>query len=198
MTGYKKEVRPGVWRLKVYLGCDGAGKKHWRNATVEGGERAAQRELNKLLAAAQTGKLAEPSQLTVSAYLDQWLKFMTPPRVRATTYEMYESLVRSHLQPRLGRILLAKLTPMQVQQYYAHLLREGRVRGEGGLSQRTVLHHHRVLHHALWQAVRWQLVDRNVVDAVDPPRVPKCERPILQADGLKRARTAVARCPGTR
>ena len=39
-----------------------------------------------------------------------------------------------------------------------------------GLSAQTVLYHHRVLHRALEQAVKWQLIIRNPADAVNPSR----------------------------
>ena len=39
-----------------------------------------------------------------------------------------------------------------------------------GLSPTTVLQLHRVLHHALRDAVRWSVVPRNVSDLVTPPR----------------------------
>jgi integrase len=42
---------------------------------------------------------------------------------------------------------------------------------EGGLAPRTVGHMHRVLKQALGQAVKWELLNRNPVDAVDPPKV---------------------------
>jgi integrase len=32
------------------------------------------------------------------------------------------------------------------------------------------MHHHRVLHEALHQAIKWQILGRNVADAVEPPR----------------------------
>jgi len=45
-----------------------------------------------------------------------------------------------------------------------------------------VLHHHRVLSQALKQAVRWQLIPRNVADAVEPPRPTPVEiKPIDEA-----------------
>jgi len=34
---------------------------------------------------------------------------------------------------------------------------------------------HRILHNALGQAARWDLVGRNVADLVKPPRVPRYE-----------------------
>jgi integrase len=49
-------------------------------------------------------------------------------------------------------------------------MQNGRRDGKGGLSPRTVRHHHRTIHDALQHAVRWGLVLRNVAQAVDPPR----------------------------
>lgn len=42
--------------------------------------------------------------------------------------------------------------------------------GKGGLSARTVLHHHRVLSASLNHAVKWGYVLRNVAQSVSPPR----------------------------
>jgi len=41
--------------------------------------------------------------------------------------------------------------------------------------RRGVLHFHRLLHRAFVHAVKWQLIARNVIDAVEPPRVEKLE-----------------------
>ena len=62
------------------------------------------------------------------------------------------------------------LQPSHLQEYYAKALMDGRRDGKGGLSPRTVQHHHRVLAEALNHAVKWGLVARNVATAVDPPR----------------------------
>lgn len=59
-----------------------------------------------------------------------------------------------------------KLAPMHIQNFYTHCRTNGRLDGKGGLSERTVLHMHTVLHVALKCAVRWQALARNPVDAV--------------------------------
>ena len=41
---------------------------------------------------------------------------------------------------------------------------------------------HAVLHSALKQAVRWELVSRNVTEAVDPPRPERKERPTFNLE----------------
>ncbi len=112
----------------------------------------------------------EPSKLTVAAYLARWLADYAKPRTSGKTYERYAQIVESHLKPGLGHHLLRKLQPLHIQDLYAHSLAAGRKGGKSGLSPRTVLHIHRVVHLALRQAVRWQLLARNPAESVEPPR----------------------------
>jgi integrase len=53
---------------------------------------------------------------------------------------------------------------------YAQALAKGRRDGTGGLSPQTVTHMHRILKQALGQAVKWELLNRNPAEAVDPPK----------------------------
>src|SRR5437773_2406815 len=76
------------------------------------------------------------------------------PTVRPKTYTSYESIVRVHLKPGLGRLPLARLTPQQVQAVL-------NAKASTGLSPRTVAYIRAVLRQALAQAERWGLVSRN-------------------------------------
>ena len=77
-----------------------------------------------------------------------------------------------YIIPAIGRLKLGKLTPAHVQ----HLYRELQDRG---LSARTVRYTHAVLRRALKQAKRWGMVNRNVAEDVDPPRLKRDEiRPL--------------------
>jgi len=80
----------------------------------------------------------------------------------------YASIVRVHLQPGLGRLQLARLTPQQVQAFL-------NVKAGTGLAPRTVAYIRAVLRQALGQAERWGMVSRNVARLVEPPRVPRRE-----------------------
>lgn len=62
------------------------------------------------------------------------------------------------------------LKPQHIQKYYADALESGRRDGRGGLSARTVHHHHRVLYEALRHSVKHGIIVRNPAEAVDPPR----------------------------
>jgi len=74
------------------------------------------------------------------------------------------------VKPALGHHPLSKLQPLHIARSYSEALASGRKDGNGGLSARSVLHHHRVLRSALHQAVKWLLLPRNPADAVEPPR----------------------------
>ena len=106
----------------------------------------------------------------MGTFLERWLEHIKP-QVSPRTHERYAEIARKNVVPALGTIVLAKLQPIQVSEAYAKALASGRRDGKGGLSPRTVHHCHRVLKRAMSQAVRWQLLSRNPLDAVDPPKV---------------------------
>src|SRR5690606_30010437 len=69
-----------------------------------------------------------------------------------------------------------------LQRLYSDKLAEGK-------SRRTVQYIHSILHRALDQAVRWQILPRNPADAVEAPRPARREMTTLTAD---QARTLMA------
>jgi len=105
-------------------------------------------------------------RLTVAAFLHQWLEDTVRPSTRPSTYSSYASIVRLHLEPGLGHLPLARLSPQQVQ---AFLNAESR----SGLSPRSVAMERAVLRGALGRAERWGFVTRNVAKLAEPPRVPR-------------------------
>ena len=184
MTGHLKQRSDGAWSLVLYLGRDHTGKKKYRWITFKGTRREAQRELNRLLHELDAGELADAGRITVAQFLEQWLKH-TQPTVAPKTYETYAMFVAKHLAPRLGHHKLAKLSPLHIQSYYTQALIDGRADGAGGLSRRTVLHHHHVLREALRMAVKWQLIPRNPAEAVEPPKPPKRPRSVLNPEQMR-------------
>jgi integrase len=123
--------------------------------------------------------LAEAGQaLTVGAYLADWLAHVRT-RVRPTTYEGYEVLIRLHIAPTLGSALLSDVGPLDVQRLYGRLLAPG---GARALSAGTVLNAHLVLTQALGQAVRWGLVGTNPAAGAQPPRPRRAELHSVDAE----------------
>ena len=121
------------------------------------------------------GVLHSAEDQTLDAFLTSWLQDTIKNKVRARTHERYSELMKLHVFPMLGKVQLQKLLPQHLQKLYNQKLEES-------YSPQTVKHIHRVLHRALGDALRWQLVVRNVCDAVDPPRVPKKEMQALTGE----------------
>lgn len=183
MRGHIRQ-RGDKWVVVIDLGKDATGKRRQRWVTVTGGKKAAYQKRNELLAEVG-GATPEPEKQTVEAYLSYWLKHVKR-HVAPKTYERYEEVVTKHLQPALGKQLLAKLSPVQIQDYEEEALVSGRRDGRGGLSAQTVLHHHRILSAALNQAVTWGKLRENPVRRVTPPKPVDREPPSLDPDAAAR------------
>ncbi len=102
-----------------------------------------------------------------SDFVDDWLTSVRSS-LKPRTWTRYEQLIRVHAKPAIGKLQVDKITPQHVQRLYAEML-------EDGSAEATVLQLHAVLHKAFKQAVRWDLVRRNVLDAVVRPKRPRQE-----------------------
>ncbi len=126
---------------------------------VYGKTRAEAREkLRAALAARDRGLVPVPARETVGTYLQTWL-VGAQPSLRPRTFQGYESVIRTQLAPRLGRVPLARLRPADVQRMEAEMLAEG-------LSPKTV----RNVHGVLDRAVQWRQLAANPADGVDLPQ----------------------------
>lgn len=113
----------------------------------------------------------------MAGYLDGWLERVRHD-LRASTLVAYRNAV-SHVVAGLGHLSLGSLTARQVQGWQRALL------DERGLSPKTVANVHAVLHRALADAVRLELLDRNVASLVDPPRAQRRELTVWTVEELR-------------
>ena len=125
-------------------------------------------KLTDALNSQQKGLPIAPERQTTAEFLDRWLQNSARPSVRPKTYIFYESIVRLHLKPVVGRFRLQKLTPQHVERLISQKL-------ETGMSPRMVRHIHRTLTTSLQVAVKYGLVPRNVAKLVDSPHAPRPE-----------------------
>lgn len=133
--------------------------------------------VRKKLQERDEGIVAGSEGLTVEKYMDRWLESIKD-RVRPGTYKPYEAITRLHIKPTLGRTKLDKLSAMQLEKLYHQKLKSG-------LSARRVRYIHVTIRKALKDAVRLQLLSRNVGDAAIPPRPAKTEITPLTLDEMR-------------
>ena len=188
MRGHITKRSKNSWSIVLDVGRDpSTGRRQQRWISVKGTKKIAERRLGELLHQLDTGSFVQPTKTTVGEFLRQWMRDYVTNNVRPRTAEGYKTIVEGQVIPSLGNIVLNQLRPSHLQEYYARTLKTGRRDGKaGGLSARTVLHHHRVLNTALSHAVKWGLVSRNVAQAVDPPRPKTTEMRTLDSDEVHR------------
>ena len=120
------------------------------------------------------------------------------PKIRESTWRDYRNGLH-RVSDRLGQVPLQSLRPLDVEELYADLLREGRRYG-GGLAPKTVRNIHIALRRSLADALRFGLVSRNVAALVKPPVPGRSELATWTADEVRAFLDAVgtiASCPPT-
>src|SRR5262249_34949880 len=154
--------------------------------SFKGSKREAQNELSRVLARVADGGHVNPGKLTVGEYLRSRLThWRAMGTISPKTAERYEGLIEHQIVPFPGAQPLQKLTARDLETWHATLLtkgrkgRNGRPDGESGVSARTVGHAHRILTKALHEAVRHELVLRNVCTAQRAPKIAAEEMQIL-------------------
>jgi integrase len=187
MSGTGNITRRGKhsWRLKFDTGRDMVtGERDTQFVTVRGTKKEAQAELTRLLAAHDAGTAVAPSKATVATYMATWIDTAETLSLAAKTAERYRYLIDQQITPHLGAHPLQKLKAAHIAEWHATLLSRG---GHAGapLSARTVGHAHRVLHKALGDAVKREVLNRNPAALVPPPKVVEGEMAMLGADAVK-------------
>jgi integrase len=170
MKGHIRQRSPGHWAIVIDVRDPESGKRRRKWHSFAGTKREAQIEASRLISALNGGAYIEPAKITVGQFLDRWLEHIKP-RVSPRTHERYSEIVKKNLGSLLGAVALTRLKPIQISDAYAKALSGGRRDGKGGLSASTVRYMHVILKASMGQAVRWQMIARNPVDAVDPPKV---------------------------
>ncbi len=178
MKGSLKRLGPDRWLLVYDLPPGGDGRRRRKKTRFTGTKAEAERERRRAIMAVERGEYVNDEKLTVATLFARCFEAWEP-RLAATTMVRYRDLFENQVAPAIGAIPLAKLRPLDVEAAYGRWRRSGRRVGGGALSERTVLHLHRLLRRALSQAVRWTLVTRNVADAVDAPRPTRREMTAL-------------------
>jgi len=196
MRGHIRKRGKESWAVVVELGRDpqtGKRKQQWH--AVRGVKKDAERQLSELLHFIDKGSYVRPTKISVAHYLQQWVDGYVKTNTSPRTYERYEEIIRTHLIPALGSIPLTALQPQHIQTYYSKALESGRRDGKGGLSKRTVYHHHRVLYEALKHAVKEGSLLWNVAEAVNPPRPEHKEMRALSPEEANRFLEAARKTP---
>jgi integrase len=166
VKGNLTELGEGHWRLRVFVGRDDTGRIKQVSRNFKGSKRQADSALAKLIADIERRQVATKHVGSLGDLLDRWLEATASDRSAYTVRE-YTRMINRNIKPDLGEIKLDRLTAQHIDAFY------GKLRGRG-LSAGSVRRHHALLHAALEQAVRWELLSKNPSDRATQPRAISC------------------------
>lgn len=169
--------KDGRWCAGAYLPVTTGGR---RRIVVYGKTRQeAKTKLRELLDKAERQIPATPANLTVGDYLAEWLTHIRQ-HVRPSTWAGYESNVRLHLTPRIGRKKIVRLSVRDVRLMVDAMRADGK-------NPRTIQYTHATLRSALEHACREELVSRNIARLVriEAPTPLKPREPLSVAEARK-------------
>ena len=180
----KLKGKPGQRpRIAYYAVIADGDRRKWHGDPDTGSgftrREKAEAHLQDLLVSIRTGSYLEPSTMSVAEWAALWLE-TARDRLKASTWQSYETKLRVHVLPTLGQVPIQRLRPTHLDSLYAELRRSGkRVKNHDPepLSQRSVQYIHVIIGAMLGEAVRKGLLIRNPQDMATPPRV------IAKADG---------------
>ena len=160
----------GRWRAAITIGYDETGKQRQKYCYAK--TKGECTELwNKLKHDFNGGILVTEASMTLNDWLTHWLGVKSK-EVSARTIEVYEYSIK-HIRPYLGRTKIEKITPINVQKMQLLIAEEK--------TTRAAFHARKVLHSAMDDAFKLDLVSRNVVSAVKPIKYEKPKQEIWSA-----------------
>jgi len=193
MPGSMRERQPNVWELRVFLGRDANGKVRHGYQTFHGGKRAAERELSRLVAAAEDEPVPPPAVETprwnvrttvndaIQGWKDNGWEDLSPSTVRR-----YENMWMKHVHGSIGNKRLTTLSPYDVEKYFRRLKADG-------LAEASVRQIRALMHRACRLARKWSGgVLPNPIADTELPTWALDDRVEVRAPNLDEVRTLIA------
>ena len=182
MQGSKREIRPGVWELRVPTGkrrepteaakakAEALGRKAYgtpimSKAVFPGNGKEADAELRRMCQEVDNGRVSAGTD-TLESLLKRWLEHCEQVGHAPATLHEHKRMVDKIIIPALGSIKLRQLGAEDLDRLY------GKLTGKGNKPS-SVRRVHAVIRAALAQAFKWRMVSYNVaLDATPPPLRP--------------------------
>ena len=169
----------GLWSFQVTFIKDGKRKR--KKFTSK--KRQAAKEKGRAFLQQVDAGFKEECIITVESWIMRCMESYIRPRVRARTYEKYQSCLKNYVIEDFGDRELAKLGTEEIQQHLNDLLVHGGKDGKG-LSSSTVRATRRYWSMVMDEAVMAGLIERNPVKQTRPPKLVKKEIVVITNEAV--------------
>lgn len=168
----------GTYWARITIGKDETGKQK-RKAYYGKTRKEVQEKLTASLNEINSNTYIEPTKMTVSQWLNVWLRDYKKNTVKGSTYASHHQMAHKYINPVLGQYKLKDVRKDMVQKFMNSLT-------DSGYSLGTIIRINSVLHCAFQQAVECEIIAKNVVDKVTKTGVEKKKIRVLTIDEQKR------------
>jgi integrase len=114
-----QQTKRGVWFIRPWVDVIKGGKVTRAKKTITigtMGKREAAARAREIMATINRADYVVTSQIRLEAFLEEYMELHVK-RLAVPSQEMYESLVRVHIKPAFGKLMLCEITPLLVQQW---------------------------------------------------------------------------------
>lgn len=156
------------------------------------------KRMNEALADLEKGTYIEPTTITLERWLTDWLEGRKP-HIATNTWSAYETMIRIHIIPTIGKIKLKDLKTRDIQKLLNDKLVNGKINRKGtnskdtqqsnnnnqkGLSPRSIKYIYSTLNASLRQAVKERVIPFNPAEHCELPRLERKEMSVLKMEEL--------------
>ena len=181
--GNIQKRKDGRWEGRYTAGHDPeTGKPIYKN--VLGKTQAeANSKLKTAIEESKSLNVTKVGKYTVGAWMDEWFENYAKVKVRPSSHQTYRGYIDNHIKPNIGKVLLEKLTSLELQKLYKKLLEKDRVdrieskKQAKGLSPKTVRNIHQIISSAMKLAKEQKII---ATDPTEGCALPKLEHQEMQ------------------
>ena len=156
-------------KYKAIVEVGTTGNRKRRTKTFER-KKDAQSWIASMINDQDQGTYVDPSHITVAQFMERFLKNHKKPKVATTTYDGYLNRYKGYIKPKIGHIPLQELDAFYLEEFFANLRNNGKIRGQGGLSENTLKKVYVLLNQGLKRAIKMQLIKQNPLEAIETPK----------------------------
>ena len=182
-----------AYQIKVYRGRDADGKQLkpystvWKIPDGMRNSRTIKKELDRfaVLFEQQCKEgLVSTDKKTFSAYAEYFMTLKERDQKHKTVVSYRELLVR--INEEIGFLKLSDVNCEHLNRFYLKLAQKGQNKRTGeGLSTKTIVEHHRLIHSIFSQAMKEGLVKFNPAETASPPSVKKKEATFFEIEDVE-------------
>ena len=187
----QRSRKDGHWEGRYTAGYDPETGKRVTKSVLGRTQAEVKEKLKSAIGESQRLDISKAGNYTVATWVQTWYEVYAEPRIRPNAREYYTNYIENHIVSGIGKIMLDKLTTIQIQRFYNNLQKNDRVQRKGypelkdkSLSPWVVRGVHTLLSNCLDQAVAERLILANPAQGCKLPKLEKKEMCILTQEKI--------------